>query len=842
MGACYSTQSRRALKRKRTNDTNLKSFEEQIEQKNSLLDSIDYEVHIIDYLIKEGKQREMYLNDISSSQISERAINIERIPSDVRQRSEDIMLFWYDENETPSPPLESIKVAATECHNYIQFFIDRIECIDRIRANKEEKIVLITLNASEVSIISDIHNLVNVQSIIVLMNHNEQSNEGSLSTELYSKVVKIQKDPDILKKVIRAQLHAIRQQISRFHFYDHRQKTTRDLTTEAASYLWFQLMFDVLKEMTISDQAKNDMLRKCREYYSSSIVVLNSIRKFEVTYKPTDAVLWYAKQSFVYRIVNRALRTEDVEQLYTFRFFIVDLSRQLAMLHREQKGAMRHIVTVFRGLHLTFKECKNLENSRGKFISTNGFLSTSRDETVARLYANVSTSGTHEKQSVMFKIMIETSQHSIIFADIADLSPFPDDKEVLFDIGTTFAIDKVTYVEASRNWEVVLIATERGSILKSDYIKMSSHELLEENIVFLFGKLLIDMGEFSKAYKYFVTLLLDDQYKKLNLLPSIYYYIGLSLFHAGYLPRAFSYYLCAFREQNNLINGSRVEANNMFIVKFARTLNGIGMLYSTERRFKEGLGCYIKALSLLESRLDVNHPLIAACFTNIGIILRQVGYFDLSLIYHEKSLSTREQLYRFEHPDHVRTSINIALVLDDKGEHEKAIHLLQECRSSVERILPIDHPLTALIHLNIGTVYLNMKNIPSARLEFYRALAIFECVLPPLHLDTATTLANIGTVCEKQQELDTALRYHQRALHIRQLTSPRNHIHLAESYLTLGNIYHLDGQWELARQFCSDALAIYNQLEKTENILSNINACLDISKIAERQMPFEFIQ
>ena len=59
----------------------------------------------------------------------------------------------------------------------------------------------------------------------------------------------------------------------------------------------------------------------------------------------------HEKRSFI-KMINKALRTEDVQQLHTFRFFIIDLSLALAREHQQMKMESTETgrkMTVYRG-------------------------------------------------------------------------------------------------------------------------------------------------------------------------------------------------------------------------------------------------------------------------------------------------------------------------------------------------------------------------------------------------------------------------------------------------------------------------------------------------------------
>ena len=75
-------------------------------------------------------------------------------------------------------------------------------------------------------------------------------------------------------------------------------------------------------------------------------MTLGIIDEFEKHYEKQDAVRWYTRDSFVYRILNRFLRENDFLGTYTMGFFIKDLHNQLADL-REASSRMEK--TVYRG-------------------------------------------------------------------------------------------------------------------------------------------------------------------------------------------------------------------------------------------------------------------------------------------------------------------------------------------------------------------------------------------------------------------------------------------------------------------------------------------------------------
>ncbi|CAF5049749.1 unnamed protein product [Rotaria sp. Silwood1] len=97
------------------------------------------------------------------------------------------------------------------------------------------------------------------------------------------------------------------------------QKTAQVVSKRATSFLWYQIFIDVLKKLPQMDQAKKDMLDKCEDYYRFNTRELIKIEQFRTNYTIHEAVRWFTLDSFVYSLLNRALRTENISNLYTVK-------------------------------------------------------------------------------------------------------------------------------------------------------------------------------------------------------------------------------------------------------------------------------------------------------------------------------------------------------------------------------------------------------------------------------------------------------------------------------------------------------------------------------------------
>ncbi len=143
------------------------------------------------------------------------------------------------------------------------------------------------------------------------------------------------------------------------------------------------LFIELLKQMPQTKQAKDIILNKCKDYYRGNKQEIELIEHFRNIYTSNKAIDWYTRESFVYRLVNRAFRTEDITLWYLFRYYIIDLCTQLEKVHQEQN--IKTLLTLYRGqARMPTDELENLKSNIGCLVSTNGFFSTSTDIRLAK--------------------------------------------------------------------------------------------------------------------------------------------------------------------------------------------------------------------------------------------------------------------------------------------------------------------------------------------------------------------------------------------------------------------------------------------------------------------------
>ena len=72
-------------------------------------------------------------------------------------------------------------------------------------------------------------------------------------------------------------------------------------------FFWFQLYIEVLLRMKDHQNSRQKLVDRCRQQYRDN-AEKQKMNEFASSYVPSDAIKWYTRDSFVYRLLNRALR------------------------------------------------------------------------------------------------------------------------------------------------------------------------------------------------------------------------------------------------------------------------------------------------------------------------------------------------------------------------------------------------------------------------------------------------------------------------------------------------------------------------------------------------------
>lgn len=355
-----------------------------------------------------------------------------------KENLEDLTVIWLDEHSQDRHTKARLRCII----NFLKIFTELNLCLDYINSIHNEHIFLIVsgrLSSQLIPLVQDRSQIVHIYIFC-------QDSDRYSSLQVRGIFI----DQELLYNQLSKdanQFYATHSTVISFAT----EKSLRDLTKETGTFLWFQLFITALFDMSPSSAAKQDILKLARTFYADNDLELQRIDRFDRTYKAVEALKWYSSDSFVYRLLNKAIRTENIDLLFACRFFIVDLHRQLTSLHESYIERLRssnlNEHKVYHGQLMTEDDFTKLQTNVNQLISINSFLSTSIDPDVALIFSGNDAIHSTMK-SVLFEITINVAETMAVyrypFADISAYSNFTEEKEVLFSLGAMFRIEDIS--------------------------------------------------------------------------------------------------------------------------------------------------------------------------------------------------------------------------------------------------------------------------------------------------------------------------------------------------------------------------------------------------------------
>ncbi|CAF0732441.1 unnamed protein product [Adineta steineri] len=246
----------------------------------------------------------------------------------------------------------------------------------------------------------------------------------------------------------------------------------RHLSKENKQFIAFQLLLDFILRLEQTSYAKQELLEFARTKYENNPAQLAEIDDFERNYRPEHAVTWFSRNIFLYRLLNKSLRIEIINDIVKMRYFINDLHNQLAELQLsfiESLNGEKEII-LYRGLLMKVAQLNELRENFGGLVSMNSFTSATQDENVAIVFSGDGEQTIPpDEVSVIFEMLIDTDIRSTPYTKIQ--SVMDNEEEILFSIGATFRIGEIDEIR-SRVYRVKLTMVHKEDEL---WNKLTAH-------------------------------------------------------------------------------------------------------------------------------------------------------------------------------------------------------------------------------------------------------------------------------------------------------------------------------------------------------------------------------
>jgi tetratricopeptide (TPR) repeat protein len=429
--------------------------------------------------------------------------------------------------------------------NNVSTFVDVDECIDFITDIKEEKVFLISSGSLGQTIIPLVHDSPQISKVFILCA--QKARHEQWEREWY-KVVDVYTDIIPICKAVKQAAQDCDQNFVPISFVDNNAE-------------------------------------------------LKKVNLIEKRYHRHQPISWYTYECFLYSMINRALRTMEVDLIIKMGSLLRDLHNHIATLHLKQYGGHQQPdpSTVYYGQGLSQIDFDQLKNTLGELLSFNNFLSTSRDRDFSLKYAR-RTIATSDLAGMLFVMEIDPSITTTSFANIENIGYYPGDKEILFSMHSVFRVGQVNLILISDNDQQLHALTE----LMREETKGSTEW-------FQLGKV---VGEYETAQQLYEVLL--NQTHDDREIADIYYQLGWTMDEQGEYADAIKFY-----EKSLEIRLQNLPPNHPDL---ASSYNNISMMYDDRGEYSKALSYCTKALEIKQKTLPANHPDLTTSYNNIGTI------------------------------------------------------------------------------------------------------------------------------------------------------------------------------------------------------------------------------
>ncbi|CAF3145623.1 unnamed protein product [Rotaria sp. Silwood2] len=622
---------------------------------------------------------------------------------------ESLSLIWLDADVNNSRENIDVQKRLRSIISYLKTFQDPVECEKYIRSVPDgDRMLFIVSGGLGRDLVPRIHKLRQILSIYVFCFDRKKHEEWSqnftkikgLFTDKQQLVAQIQSDRERRKKGDEPILFTVQGQ------------STSELNGQ---FVHSQIFIDVLLRIKSTPTDKDEFISRCNTIYKGNDSELKIVKEFNRKYSPDKAIWWYTRESFLYRMLNKALRVQNTDVLFLFRFFIVDLRQQL----NDHRCAA--LCRLYRGQMMSKDEVKTLRNSIGQFISINSFFSTSTDRFVALRFLD---STSDDLEQVLFEMDADPSVTTKPFADITKLSYFQNEKEILVMLGSIFRIIDVHH-DDNQVWIIKMtLCSDDDHHLKAIFEHMKNEHGGGEKNLLSFGNVLADMGKFDEAEKYYLRLLNhlspDD--------PDIarcYHGLGNITDEKGDYDSSLEWH----KKSLDL----RLKALKSDHPHLAPSYISIGCDYFNKGDYQQALKSYNTAFEIIKKAFGESHPDIAMCLNNIGCVYERQKNYSKALEYHQQALDIRLEYLPEHHPEVGQSHHNLGNIYRCQGQYDLALKHYNDSLTIKTKSLPLEHRDIALTLENIGNIYKDKEEYQEALKYYKKAANIYCSSLPPTH-------------------------------------------------------------------------------------------------------------
>ncbi|CAF0963483.1 unnamed protein product [Adineta ricciae] len=419
----------------------------------------------------------------------------------------------------------------------------------------------------------------------------------------------------------------------------------------------------LLLEMGSTDHGKQDMVKYCRNEYTSDCQI-HLIDDFEKNYSQFSPIWWYTKSYFFQGMINRALRTRDLYVLCSLQHLLKDLNSELTQLHEKQKKTNGSLDLYFVQM-LAVTELHRLQASYGQLMCINQFMSANPDKTIAIVFMKHQALKA-DKVRILFHIHIDQTLSPIVpYANIGSNSDFVHENEHLISMFGFYRIGKVEQVaDFESSWLVNLTLIGKDDY---QYMKLKHHRLENMHLVDSDQTVKDRICRFKSANKLFRQALYNTANQMELRAIVLHYDLALLYDIFAETSKSLEQYRCALAVARRSIPNCQHSDHICLVPIFSNM--GLTFLQRNECELATIQGDAVihgfRAIEILtknEYISTVKKELESACYINYGIIHERIGQISDAQKYFNTALAIQKTYLPSNHPDVIYSERLITLL------------------------------------------------------------------------------------------------------------------------------------------------------------------------------------
>ncbi|CAF1187052.1 unnamed protein product [Adineta steineri] len=292
-----------------------------------------------------------------------------RASSNIRQprqrMAQNYLLIWVDASiDQADGDCQNTLAQLKNVVNDVNLCTEPNQCIDALNTVDKEQAFVITSDSLGQHLVSEIHGIPQLDAIYIFCDDKSTHEEW---TQNWTKIKGVHTN---IKEICQALHFAVKQcdqdTIAVSFLTVNEMASTENLNQLEPTFMCIQTLKEILLDIEYDDTAIKDLAVCCREVFTDNPGELQVIDEFERDYDPENAIWWYTRECFTYKMLNKALRLMDADIIINMGFFLRDVHQQIKQLYEQQvnsNGSEPFIV--YRGQGLLKSDFEKLQKAKG---------------------------------------------------------------------------------------------------------------------------------------------------------------------------------------------------------------------------------------------------------------------------------------------------------------------------------------------------------------------------------------------------------------------------------------------------------------------------------------------